>query len=215
MRVIELRNYLLKDDARERFLRYFEDHFLFELRDEGMYPLGQFEIVGAPNRLAWIRGFDDMRARRRALEGFYGGPVWHARRDEANAMMLEHHDVHLLRPLGSLAALTGGVSPGRALRRARAARAGRARTPRPRTLRGGARAQRLSATPGDPGPDAAGGRFGLSRSRALRGIARALRAGRRERGDARAPDGRPDDALPSADGPSLIRYDDRPRQEPV
>jgi hypothetical protein len=110
MRAIELRNYLLKDGARERFIRYFEDHFLFELRDEGMYPLGQFEVVGAPSRFAWIRGFDDMRARRRALEGFYGGPVWHARRDEANAMMLEHHDVHLLRPLGPLAALTGGMS---------------------------------------------------------------------------------------------------------
>jgi NIPSNAP len=110
MRVIELRNYLLKDGARDQFIRYFEDHFLFSLRDEGMYPLGQFEVVGASNRFAWIRGFDDMRARRRSLEGFYGGPVWHARRDVANAMMLEHHDVHLLRPLGPLAALTGGES---------------------------------------------------------------------------------------------------------
>jgi quinol monooxygenase YgiN len=110
MRVIELRNYLLKDGTRDPFIRYFEDQLLFALRDEGMYPLGQFEVVGAPNRFAWVRGFDDMRARHRSLEGFYGGPVWHARRDEANAMMLEHHDVHLLRPLGPLVALTGGAS---------------------------------------------------------------------------------------------------------
>jgi hypothetical protein len=110
MRVIELRNYLLKDGARDQFIRYFEDHFLLPLRDEGMYPLGQFEVVGAPNRFAWIRGFDDMVTRRRSLEGFYSGPVWHARRDAATAMMLEHHDVHLLRPLGPTTALTGGVS---------------------------------------------------------------------------------------------------------
>jgi NIPSNAP protein len=108
--VIELRNYLLADGARGDFIRYFEEHFLVSQRDVGMQPLGQFAVVDAPNRFAWIRGFDDMPARRRGLESFYGGAFWQARRAEANAMMREHHDVHLLRPLGPIDALTGGLS---------------------------------------------------------------------------------------------------------
>lgn len=108
MQVIELRNYLLRPGA--PFIRYFEEHFLLSQRAEGMHPLGQFEVVGEPDRFVWIRGFDDMGTRVRGLSAFYSGPFWHARRDEANAMMLEHHNVHLLRPLGSIAAMTGGAT---------------------------------------------------------------------------------------------------------
>jgi hypothetical protein len=109
MRVIELRNYLLKDGATGEFIRYFEEHFLFSQRDEGMQILGQFEVVGEPRRFVWIRGFESMAARLRGLSGFYGGPFWLAHRARANAMMLEHHDVHLLRPLGGVTTLTGGL----------------------------------------------------------------------------------------------------------
>ena len=75
MRVIELRNYLIRDGMTDDFVRYFEEHFLFSQREAGMHVLGQFEVVGAPNRFVWIRGFKDMGARRQGLEGFYGGPV--------------------------------------------------------------------------------------------------------------------------------------------
>ena len=110
MKAIELRNYLLGPGRTRDFIRYFEEHFLFSQRDHGMHPLGQFEVVGEPDRFVWIRGFDDMRTRLRGLSAFYSGPFWQARRAEANAMMLEHHNVHLLRPLGSIAALTGGAT---------------------------------------------------------------------------------------------------------
>lgn len=110
MQVIELRNYLLRDGAAPDFMRYFEEHFLLSQRDEGMHPLGQFAIVGEPDRFVWIRGFDDMRTRLRGLSAFYGGAFWQARRAEANAMMLEHHNVHLLRPLAPIASLTGGAT---------------------------------------------------------------------------------------------------------
>ena len=110
MKAIELRNYLLGPGRTRDFIRYFEEHFLFSQRDHGMHPLGQFEVVGEPDRFVWIRGFADMRTRLRGLSAFYGGPFWQARSAEANAMMLEHHNVHLLRPLGSIAALTGGAT---------------------------------------------------------------------------------------------------------
>jgi hypothetical protein len=109
MRVIELRNYLMQDGMTREFIRFFEEHFLFSQREEGMRVLGQFEVAGAPSRFVWIRGFEDMDARRRGLERFYGGPFWQARRSEANRMIAESDDVHLLRPLGGVAALAGGL----------------------------------------------------------------------------------------------------------
>lgn len=42
----------------------FEEHFLFSQREEGMPVLGQFEVVDAPNRFVWIRGFESMAARK-------------------------------------------------------------------------------------------------------------------------------------------------------
>jgi hypothetical protein len=46
----------------------------------------------------WLRGFADMEARTRALEAFYSGPAWLAHRDEANATMIDHTNVLLLKP---------------------------------------------------------------------------------------------------------------------
>ncbi len=110
MRTIELRNYLLKEGATGDFIRFFEEHFLFSQRDEGMLTLGQFAVVGEPDRFVWIRAFESMETRRRGLSGFYGGPAWKAHGPTANSMMLEFHNVHLLRPLAPIADLTGGLS---------------------------------------------------------------------------------------------------------
>src|SRR6185295_2905159 len=103
MRVIELRNYLLAPGRTRDFMRYFEQHFLESQRHQGMQPLGQFELVGEPDRFVWIRAFEDMAARLRGLTAFYGGPFWLARRDTANAIIRDHENVHLLRPLVPLA----------------------------------------------------------------------------------------------------------------
>jgi len=110
MRVIELRNYRLADGRTGEFIRYFEEHFLVSQRDEGMHVLGQFAVVDHPDRFVWIRGFADRAARLRGLTGFYDGAFWLARRETANAMILEHHDVHLLRPLDAIERMTGGAS---------------------------------------------------------------------------------------------------------
>lgn len=111
MKVVELRNYLLRPGATGDFIRYFEQHFLDSQRGAGMYPLGQFTVEGEPDRFVWIRGFRDMATRLRGLQAFYGGAFWLARRDETNAMLLDHENVHLLRPLAPIAALTGGATP--------------------------------------------------------------------------------------------------------
>jgi hypothetical protein len=111
MKVVELRNYLLRPGATGDFIRHFERHFLDSQRDEGMYPLGQFAVEGEPDRFVWIRGFLDMGTRLRGLQGFYGGAFWLARRDQTNAMLVDHENVHLLRPLAPIHALTGSATP--------------------------------------------------------------------------------------------------------
>ena len=73
-------------------------HFIESQEAEGMTVIGQFRDRRRPDRFVWIRGFSDMENRRAALERFYGGPVWAEHRDEANATMLEFHDVLLLKP---------------------------------------------------------------------------------------------------------------------
>lgn len=63
-----------------------------------MKVIGQFRDMGNPNRFVWLRGFRDMPARGEALKSFYGGPVWKAHREAANATMVDSDNVLLLRP---------------------------------------------------------------------------------------------------------------------
>ena len=60
--------------------------------------LGQFCDLDDADRFVWLRGFATMETRRRGLEAFYGGPVWEAHRNAANATMISSDDVLLLRP---------------------------------------------------------------------------------------------------------------------
>jgi quinol monooxygenase YgiN len=110
MQVIELRNYVLQPGRRDDFIRHFEEQFLESQRDTGMHVLGQFAIVDQPDRFLWIRGFADMAARRRGLDNFYDGAFWQARRAATNAMLVDHEDVHLLRPLDAIQRLTNSLS---------------------------------------------------------------------------------------------------------
>jgi hypothetical protein len=96
--IVELRQYTVLPGTRETLVRVFEEHFLEGQEQHGMRIIGQFRDCDAPNRFVWIRGFTDMDARARALEAFYFGPVWKAHGPAANATMVDHTDVLLLRP---------------------------------------------------------------------------------------------------------------------
>lgn len=96
--VLELRQYTLRPGERDTFVSIFDRHFVESQEAEGMTVIGQFRDRCRPDRYVWIRGFSDMESRRTALERFYGGPVWAEHRGEANATMLEFHDVLLLKP---------------------------------------------------------------------------------------------------------------------
>jgi hypothetical protein len=96
--VLELRQYTLHPGARETLIEVFEDHFIEGQEACGMRVIGQFRDLDDPDRFVWLREFDGMDARARALEAFYTGPVWTAQADRANATMIDWRDVLLLKP---------------------------------------------------------------------------------------------------------------------
>lgn len=100
LKVIELRNYLLKPGMRESFTDYFEDRFVESQDTLGGYVFGQFRIQGEDDKFFWIRGFEDMESRLNFLRAFYEqGKVWKEFGPGANEMMLDSDNVYLLRPL--------------------------------------------------------------------------------------------------------------------
>lgn len=98
MPVVELRQYTLQPGRREELIDLFEREFVESQEALGIELIGQFRDLDDPDRFVWLRGFPDMVERRRALEAFYGGPVWRTHREAANATMVDSDDVLLLRP---------------------------------------------------------------------------------------------------------------------
>jgi hypothetical protein len=96
--VVELRQYTLHPGKRDVLIELFEREFIESQEATGMRVIGTFSDLNNPDRFVWLRGFSDMPARAKALEEFYGGPVWKAHRDAANATMIDSDNVLLLRP---------------------------------------------------------------------------------------------------------------------
>ena len=96
--VVELRQYTLVPRERETLIALFEREFIETQEATGMTIIGQFRDVNDPDRFVWLRGFSDMEARAVQLGEFYGGPIWRAHRDAANATMIDSDNVLLLRP---------------------------------------------------------------------------------------------------------------------
>lgn len=95
--VFELRQYTLHPGKRDVLIDLFEREFLEPQETAGMRILGSFRDLDDPDRFVWFRSFPDMVRRKEALERFYGGPVWKANRDAANATMIDSDNVLLLR----------------------------------------------------------------------------------------------------------------------
>lgn len=99
--VVELRQYTLVPHGRDVLIELFEREFVESQEQVGMRLIGQFRSSDQPDRFVWLRAFRDMETRREALSAFYGGPVWKAHRERANATMIDSSNVLLLRPAGA------------------------------------------------------------------------------------------------------------------
>lgn len=96
--IVELRQYTLHPGRRDELIELFDRQFLESQEATSMEVVGQFRDLDDPDRFVWLRGFSDMASRREALADFYGGPVWKANREAANATMIDSDNVLLLRP---------------------------------------------------------------------------------------------------------------------
>ena len=96
--IVELRQYTLHPGKRDELIALFDREFVESQEVLGAKIIGQFRDAGDPNRFVWLRGFADMESRGDALRAFYGGPVWKAHREAANATMVDSDNVLLLRP---------------------------------------------------------------------------------------------------------------------
>ncbi len=96
--LVELRQYTLHPGQRDALIELFDREFVETQEAAGMRVMGQFRDLDDADRFVWLRGFPDMASRRASLEAFYGGPVWQAHRDLANATMIDSDNVLLLRP---------------------------------------------------------------------------------------------------------------------
>lgn len=96
--ITELRQYALKPGRRDDLIALFEEHFIEGQEAEGMRIIGQFRNRNNPDQFVWMRGFADMEARRKALEGFYFGPIWKEQRAAANDTIIDSDNVLLLKP---------------------------------------------------------------------------------------------------------------------
>jgi quinol monooxygenase YgiN len=96
--IVELRQYDLHPGTRDTLIDIFDRHFVEGQEVEGMTIIGQFRDLDNPDSFVWLRGFEEMESRRKALQAFYTGPVWRGRADAANATMIRFDNVLLLRP---------------------------------------------------------------------------------------------------------------------
>ena len=103
---IELRQYTLHPGKRDDLIELFDREFVETQEAVGIQVIGQFRNLDDPDQFVWLRGFNDMSARAQSLAAFYGGPVWKAHRDAANATMIDSDNVLLLH----LVHLTSGFS---------------------------------------------------------------------------------------------------------
>lgn len=96
--IVELRQYTLHPGKRDHLIDLFDRNFIESQEAAGARIIGQFRDLDNPNRFVWLRGFRDMPSRAKALQDFYDGPIWKARREEANATMVDSDNVLLLHP---------------------------------------------------------------------------------------------------------------------
>jgi quinol monooxygenase YgiN len=95
--VVELRQYTHRPGRRDDLIELFETKFVAGQIEAGMTVIAAFRDLNDADRFVWLRGFPDMTAREEALKAFYGGPLWKANRDAANATLVDSDNVLLLR----------------------------------------------------------------------------------------------------------------------
>ncbi len=100
IKVIELRNYLIKENEADSFNNYFSNHFVKPMQEMGVSVLGKFKIKNSNDRFVWIRGYEGMHQRTNFLNDFYlRSKVWKKYKKGANDLIRNSDNVYLLKPI--------------------------------------------------------------------------------------------------------------------
>ena len=101
--IIDLRNYTLKPNTRDKFIERCESLIFPEQKRLGATILGTFRDANNPNGIVWLRAMPDMAERKRILTTFYSkGEVWKANRKEVNSWIVDSDNVLLVKPVSDL-----------------------------------------------------------------------------------------------------------------
>ena len=98
IQVLELRNYVLAEGGRDKFIDSFKVYIEDSQNARGAYVLGLFKVKDAENNFFWFRGYDSMPARKRAMEDFYSSHYWATITRIPQEFVINFHNVHLLKP---------------------------------------------------------------------------------------------------------------------
>ena len=97
---LELRIYPVQEGRQERFLEFFEEHYLESQEVLGMRIWGQFRDLDNAGHFVWLRGYDNMEDRLSGLQRFYTSPLWFETGSEAVSMLAGRaRHVHFLEPV--------------------------------------------------------------------------------------------------------------------
>ena len=99
--VIELRQYTLRSGTLGRFVELFDAQLARPQAAAGAIVFGLYRDLDDPDRVVWLRGFENLQTRVTALETFYGGEAWTESRDAANACIVDSDNALMLVPVGS------------------------------------------------------------------------------------------------------------------
>jgi hypothetical protein len=98
IQVLELRNYVLREGGRDKFIDSFKVYIEDSQNAKGAYVLGLYRVKSAENNFFWLRGYENMPARKKAMEDFYSSNYWSGIVRIAREFVINFHNVHLLKP---------------------------------------------------------------------------------------------------------------------
>jgi hypothetical protein len=97
---VELRIYPVQEGKQERFVEFFEEHYLESQEVLGMRIWGEFRDLDNAGQFVWLRGYDSMDQRLSGLQKFYTSPLWFETGSEAVSMLAGRaRHVHFLEPI--------------------------------------------------------------------------------------------------------------------
>ena len=98
IQVLELRNYVIAEGGRDKFIDSFKVYIEDFQNSKGAYVLGLYKARDAENNFFWFRGYENMPARKKSMEEIYSSQYWSTVTRITQEFVINYHNVHLVKP---------------------------------------------------------------------------------------------------------------------